>query len=90
LALSSPSIQQLADQHGDMERAVPFHHATLTPGCGAFGFRPADQALLDRFNRELAASSAARPTWRSSSPLALPESACQERLLQPQGEKTYL
>jgi polar amino acid transport system substrate-binding protein len=53
LALSSPSIQQLADQHADMERAVPFHNATLTPGCGAFAFRPADQALRDRFNPEL-------------------------------------
>lgn len=53
LALSSPSIQQLADQHADMERAVPIHNVTLTPGCGAFAFRPAAQALRDRFNREL-------------------------------------
>lgn len=34
LALSSPSIQQLADQPVDMERAVPFHNPTLTPGSG--------------------------------------------------------
>jgi len=53
LALSSPSIQKLADQHADMERAVPFHNATLKPGCGAFAFRPADQALRNRFNHEL-------------------------------------
>ena len=36
-----------------MERTVPFHNTTLTPSCGAFAFRPADQSLRDRFNHEL-------------------------------------
>jgi polar amino acid transport system substrate-binding protein len=53
LALSAPTIQQLANQNPDMERAVPFHNPTLTPGCGAFAFRLEDRDLCDRFNREL-------------------------------------
>jgi len=53
LALSAPTIQQLANQHADMERAMPFHSPTLPPGCGAFAFRREDCALRDRFNQEL-------------------------------------
>lgn len=53
LALSAPTIQQLANQYPEMERAVPFHNPTLTPGCGAFAFRLEDHVLRDRFDREL-------------------------------------
>jgi len=63
LALSSPSIQQRADQHADMKRAVTFHNTTLTPGCGAFAFRPADQSLRDRFNPELRGFIGGKATW---------------------------
>jgi len=53
LALSAPTIQELARQHPDTERAMPFHNPTLTPGCGAFAFRLEDRALRNRFDREL-------------------------------------
>jgi len=46
-----------------MKRAVTFHNTTLTPGCGAFAFRPADQSLRDRFNPELRGFIGGKATW---------------------------
>ncbi len=53
LALSAPTIQRLADQNADLQRALPFQCPLSKPGCGAFAFRPADKKLRDRFDRAL-------------------------------------
>lgn len=53
LALSAPSIEQLAVAYPDMQRALPFATPGVQAGCGAFAFRPADRVLRDRFNQEL-------------------------------------
>lgn len=53
LALSAPSIEQLADANPDMQRALPFTSLRVQEDCGAFAFRLADRSLRDRFNQEL-------------------------------------
>ena len=53
LALSAPSIEQLADANPDMQRALPFASLRVQEDCGAFAFRLADRSLRDRFNQEL-------------------------------------
>lgn len=53
LALSAPTIQRLADENSDLQRALPFESQTSNPGCGAFAFRLTDKKLRDQFDGAL-------------------------------------
>ncbi|HSK38143.1 MAG TPA: ectoine/hydroxyectoine ABC transporter substrate-binding protein EhuB [Arenibaculum sp.] len=53
-ALTAISIEQMARRGGDaVERAEPFTTPEAAMGSGAFGFRKADEALLNEFNKHL-------------------------------------
>lgn len=55
LALSVPTITQLATIHADMQRTLPLTAPDTTSGCGAFAFRLADASLRRQFDQALAA-----------------------------------
>lgn len=54
LALSAPTIKQLAATHADMQRTQPLSAPETTSGCGAFAFRLEDKQLLRQFDQALA------------------------------------
>ena len=53
LALSAPSVQQLARLHAGLEKASPVVGREESSGLPAFAFRREDKLLRDRFNRIL-------------------------------------
>ncbi len=53
LALSAPSVQQLARLHAGLEKAFPFTGREGSVGLPAFAFRREDKQLCDRFDKTL-------------------------------------
>lgn len=53
LALSAPTIKQLATTHADMQRTLPLTTPDTTAGCSAFAFRLADTQLRRQFDQML-------------------------------------
>lgn len=53
LALSAPTIKQLADALPDMQRTLPLSSPDTATGCSAFAFRLADTQLRRQFDQGL-------------------------------------